>query len=70
MNCNAVEVLTQCLKAVAIWMGNKKLWLNPGKTEWFCDLGMFGIWAFTIFGAGWVAVLQIYSVHNLGILLN
>lgn len=31
---DTVNILTWCLEAVRVWIGNNKLQLNPSKTEW------------------------------------
>lgn len=30
------------VEAVCVWMGRKRLWLSPDKTEWLCPLGSAG----------------------------
>lgn len=39
---NAVNFPSLCLEAVWVWMGNSRLWLNPGKIEWLWVLGLSG----------------------------
>lgn len=38
-----VKSLMACqIKAVQIWIGNNRLWVNPGKTSWLLVLGPSG----------------------------
>lgn len=65
---DVVEVLSQCLEAVRIWIRENSLKLNPSKTEL-----LFVHWSSSVtscLASGWAASLQEEQIRNWGILLG
>lgn len=49
---DAMEVLSQCLEAVAAWMVNNRLWLNQSKNCVALSVGILWCWGPSVFLLG------------------
>lgn len=67
---NAMNVSSQCLEAVRIWMESKRLQLNPGRTEWLWVCGLTASRTMPSLVLDGVAQPQTDPVHNQGAFLN
>ncbi|KAM6466454.1 uncharacterized protein PHA67_012250 [Liasis olivaceus] len=67
---DAVTTLSLCLEALGVWMGNNRLQLNPGKTEWLWVGGSSVSRSLPSLVLDGVALPQTDPVHNLGVLLD
>lgn len=67
---DAVTTLSWCLEAVRVWMGNNRLQLNPGKTEWLWVNGSSVSGTLSSLELDGIALPQTDPVHNLGVLLD